>query len=285
MAVVLPESAAYEHFRWAVPLIVMKNLSILTLLSILLFSCTRVSTAVPTSTAINTPLPTATLTPNPTGTSAPEPTETLTATPAPTQNPYVVLAQIFTCGDGIIDISTNASFNGLFKPKGFDQYHGHMDIFLPDGCDIKTDQMFSPITGTIERYEFQESDPGATNWGYHLIFPKGIYPSGIEAAFLFAGVKDFDVSQIRQVVLDFGHLNCKTGKVSVGEPICTVVPMPAKYGPTRVAIQVGVDLINGKGYMFSPTLFDWTGEKWSCDRVPSDCYCEPQPNFYKPGTP
>ena len=169
--------------------------------------------------------------------------------------------------------------------KGFDQYHGHMDIFPPDGCDISKDSMNSPITGTIERYEFYEPDVGGTNWGYKLIFPSRVYPAGIESAFSFAGVSNFKVSQVSQIVIDIGHVNCKTGKVVAGEPICTIVPMPAKYGATRIAINIGIDLKNGKGYMFTPTLFEWTGAKWSCERVPSDGYCEPQPNIYKPGTP
>jgi len=255
----------------------MKYRIIIYLLPIILVSCAPALTPAPISTSTFIPQPTITFTQ--------EPTATSTTTPIPTKNPYVILVQLFTCGDGVIDISTNASFNGLFKPQGFDQYHGHMDIFPPDGCDIGKDQMNSPITGTIERYEFYEPDEGATNWGYHLIFPNGVYPAGIEAAFSFAGVENFKISQVSRIVLDFGHLNCKAGKVVVGEPICSVVPMLAKYGATRVAIQVGIDLKDGTGYMFSPTLFEWTGAKWDCHKVPSDSYCEPQPNFYKQGTP
>jgi hypothetical protein len=241
---------------------------------------TSTPTATPTATSTTAPMPTLipTLTLTPTSTA----TSTSVAAPTPARNPYVVLVQPFACGDGITDISTNASFNGLFKSQGFDQYHGHMDIFPPDGCDISKDQMNAPITGTIKRYEFYEPDEGATNWGYHLIFPSGIYPAGIEAAFGFAGVSNFRLSQVSQVVLDVGHLTCKTGKVIAGEPICSVVPMPPKYGATRIAMQVGIDLKDGRGYMFSPTLFRWTGPKWDCHRVPGDSYCDPRPNFYKP---
>ena len=61
----------------------MKNLSILTLLAILLVSCAPASTTVPVSTATDTPLPTATLTPEPTATFTPPPTATSTPTKTP----------------------------------------------------------------------------------------------------------------------------------------------------------------------------------------------------------
>jgi hypothetical protein len=255
----------------------MKRQIIFSLLFVLLTSCAQASSLGHNDTSTPIPQPTATFTQTPIAMPS--------VTPIPTKNPYVVLVQLFTCGDGITDISTNGSPNGLFKPEGIDAYHGHMDVFPPDGCDISKDQMNSPITGIIERYEFYEPDVGGTNWGYHLIFPDEVYPAGIETAFSFAGVVSFKISQVSRVVIDFGHVNCKTGKVVAGEPICTVVPMPAKYGATRIAINIGVVLKDGRGYMFTPTLFEWTGAKWDCHRVPSDSYCEPQPNFYKPGTP
>ena len=71
-----------------------------------------------------------------------------------------------------------------------------MDILPPDGCDIEIDQMNSPITGTIERYKFYEPDVDGTNWSYHLVFPSGIYPAGIEAAFSFADFENFRISQV-----------------------------------------------------------------------------------------
>ena len=112
------------------------------------------------------------------------------------------------------------------QSEGVDQYHGHMDIFPPDGCDISRDSMNSPITGTIERYEFYEPDVGGTNWGYKLIFPSRVYPAGIESAFSFAGVSNFKVSQVSQIVIDIGHVNCKTGKVVAGEPIVLLCLCP-----------------------------------------------------------
>lgn len=218
----------------------------------------------------------------PTETATPESTSTATATLTEEPLQYVTLLQPFTCGDGIVDIGTNASFNGLFIPTGFDQYHGHMDILLPDGCDINTATMLAPISGRIEKYTFVESDAGGTNWGYHLVFPQGVYPNGIDQAFQFAGIGNFEVSQIKRIILDIGHLDCITGIVTAGEPICTVIPMPSIYGETRVAMQVGIDLNDGKGFMFSPTLFQWTGPTWECNRVLSEGYCDPKPNFYAP---
>lgn len=220
--------------------------------------------------------------PAPAATPTPQPTETLEPRITPTMYPYVILSEPFICGDGITDISTNASFNGLFKPNGFDQYHGHMDIYLPDGCDFTKDKMFSPIDGFVTKYSLPPDEAGE-GWGYDITFPKGVYPAGIENAFIFSGISNFKISQVNKINISIGHVNCKEGAVSAGEPICSIIPMPAKFGKTRMAMQIGIDLVDGRGFMFSPTLFQWSGEKWSCDRVPRDSYCEPRPNFYRPG--
>ena len=49
-------------------------------------------------------------------------TTLITDTLKPTSSPYIILLQPFVCGDGVTDISTNTSFNGLFKSNGFGQY-------------------------------------------------------------------------------------------------------------------------------------------------------------------
>lgn len=223
--------------------------------------------------------------PSPVATQTPQPTVTLKPTITPTRNPYVILSNLFSCGDKIIDIATNGSPNGIFKPEGIDQYHGHMDIYPPDGCDITKDKMMSPISGRVEKYTFYEPDAGGTNWGYKIYFPKDTYPAGIEDAFSFSGINNFNILQVREIIIDIGHVECKVGMVSAEEPLCSVVPMPAKYGETRIAINVGITLKDGRGFMYTPTLFKWSGPEWSCDRVKGNgSYCEPQPNFYRSGT-
>ncbi len=246
-----------------------EKLFVIFVLFIFLSSCSPTYAPSPTNTVVPTPMPT--------GTSLP------TLTPSPRINPFVILYEPFSCGDGITDISTNASFNGLFKSNGFDQSHGHMDILPPDGCDITIDKLNSPITGNVTKYTFEEPDEGGTNWGYKIEFPYGSYPAGIEEAFRFSGINDFDISMVKRVEIDIAHVECKVGDVYVGEPFCSVVPMPEKYGETRIAMQIGIDLIDGRGFMFSPTLFKWNGHEWECDKVPIDSFCEPSPNFYKPG--
>ena len=81
-----------------------------------------------------TPSPQPTLTPQPTFTSTPSatPQPTLTPTPSPI---WVTLGSPFAsdCGDGIPRIWSNDSFNGPWKDDSIDEYHGHVDIFVPKG--------------------------------------------------------------------------------------------------------------------------------------------------------
>jgi hypothetical protein len=267
----------------------MKNLSILTLLAILLVSCAPASTTVPVSTATNTPMPTATFTQEPTATFTPKPTKTLTATPKPptptptsppkpTKTPmpiiYVTLGSPFIseCGDGIPRIWSNDSFNAAGEHQ-FDDHHGHVDIFVPKGCNVNkySLEVLAIADGTVRQYSI-----GNNEYGYDITLPSNVYLAGIENAFKFAGVENFKLSGVTKIRLGLGHLqNVTIGQVKKGQPFADILPC---CGHQKLAYQVQI-MYFGMEYMFTPTLFTQDPPDWVC--VPGSPYdCEPELKDY-----
>jgi hypothetical protein len=234
-----------------------------------LVSCAPATTSVPTETAT----PTSTFVPTPTST--PKPTKTPVPTPTPI---YVTLGSPFStdCGDGVPIILVDDSFNGKFKQDGFDQFHGHVDILPPNGCDAEYFQgeVIAPVSGLITPYY---DNP----FGFHLTFPSNTYPAGIEAALRFAGIQDPDLSEISEIKLNFGHVTLLTGTVKKGDSIGDLHSDYPHANPWKLGYQITF-LYNGTEYMFTPTLFEHDPPfPWSC-RPAHEAGCEPKPNYYAP---
>lgn len=242
-----------------------------------------------TSIITMTPIPnTATklLTATKTSTPTPKPTNTPVPTPTPI---YVMLGSPFAsdCGDGVPVILSNNSFNGPFRADGFGsgsfgQSWGHMDIFVPNGCDVNSynGEVTSPVNGTIQRYDF---DGG---WGYKIFLPNDIFIDGIIDALKFSGVKNPKLKKISQVTLDLGHVDLVEGKVEKGKVIGNIVPCCGNH--KKLAYHVIV-IYAGTEYMLSPTLFpnvlpdgtilrpmlNGSSENWICAK---DSYAKNYPN-------
>jgi len=243
---------------------------------------TLLPTVAPTSTT--TPIPTATNTSapiaTPTATQVPSvtPLPTRTATPTPTIT-YVTLGAPFAkdCGDGIPRIWSNDGYNGPWYPNCNDDRHGHVDIWIPVGCNVteRTNEVLAPASGIIQKYAIGE--------GYHLLLPKGTLIQGTEDALRFSGIPKPDISLITQVRLDFGHVQMIEGTVSKGQPIGEIIPFqnsPRAPVHFKIAYKVGF-LYSRQEYAFTPTLFVQDGPKWQC--MPDSWYdCEPQPRDYAP---
>lgn len=239
------------------------------------------STPVPL-TPTNTPVPPTETPVPPSATPTPEPTNTripATATPRPpTVTPvpptpinYVTLGSPFpaNCGDGIPRIWSNDSFNGPYRADGFDERHGHVDLFVPEGCDADsfTGEVLAPASGVIRRF-----DLGAGTYGYTLDLSPGIYLRGIEEALLFAGVQSPLLSRISRIRIGLGHIDSITGSVTKGQSIGEVIPYNWQR---KIAYQVSV-IYDGTEYMFSPTIFVQDGPAWVCMLdSPYDCVAEP----------
>ena len=266
--------------------------SLIFVLAIVLVSCAPVSTITPTETAS----PTSTFAP--TSTSTPKPTRTPIPTPAPI---YEMLITPFAanCGDGISVIWANGSFNGPFKADGFGsgingEGWGHMDIFVPDGCNVNlfSGEVVSPASGTIQKY--------GDGMGYHLFLPSGVYIEGIIEALTFSGIENPNLKKISEIRLDLAHADLVEGTVEKGEVIGDIVPCCGNH--QKLAYQITINY-GGTEYMLSPTLFpnmlpdgtilrpmlNGTSENWVCAK---DSYaknfanvsdnCVPQPHFYAP---
>jgi len=245
--------------------------SLIFVLAIMLVSCAPVSTITPTETAT----PTLTFTPTITPTSTPKPSRTPIPTPSPI---YVTLGSPFStdCGDGVPIILVDDSFNGKFKQDGFDQFHGHVDILPPKGCDAESYQgeVTAPASGIITPYH---DNP----YGFHLTFPSTTYPAGIEEALKFAGVQNPDLSKISDIKLNFGHVTLKTGTVKKGDSIGDLHSDYPHANPWKLGYQITF-LYNGVEYMFTPTLFKHEPPfPWPC-KPAYEGTCEPKPNYYAP---
>lgn len=231
------------------------------------------ATYTPTATPEPTPTytPTATATPKPTATYTPEPTAT--ATEKPTATPLIMyslgLPFAVECGDGVPRIWSNDSFNGPFKSDGFDDLHGHVDIYVPYGCNVNdfSGEVLAPVSGTLKPY----SDGN----GYHLFLPDAVYIEGIEDALKFSGVDNPNLSKIRGIWINFGHLKSISDRpinVTKGQSIGDIVPYI--NGQQKLAYQISINY-GGVEYMFTPTLFIQDGPNWICVQdSPFDCVPE-----------
>lgn len=220
--------------------------------------------------------------PIPTGTSTPTstPTVTPTSTPRPTATPtpinYVTLGSPFPsdCGDGIPRIWSNDAFNGPYIYGRVDQHHGHVDIFVPEGCDLYNieREFIAPLPGVFK------PEGGSDDDVFLLDLPAGVIPAGIEDALRFAGVEDPDVNRVTDILLNFGHIQVtEVGRhVQKGEPVGEVVG--GAYHPT-IAYKIYLRY-DGTVYELSPTLFVWDTEY---KPHPDTWYdTEPEPFDYAP---
>lgn len=173
-----------------------------------------------------------------------DPLPTPTKTSAPAQV-YDTLGSPFApgCGDGEPIIWSNDSFNGPFRADGFGVDWGHVDWFVPEGCNIDTyeGEVVSPITGSISEYSM----------GYKISVPEGSYLLGTEDALKFAGIENPDLDLITKFELDIAHVDLITGYVTKGQSIGEVV---WAAGHPKIGYQVLVTYENVE-YMLSPTLF------------------------------
>jgi len=215
--------------------------------------------------------PSATNTPQPSNTSQPTTTPTIKPSPTPTLIQYVTLGSPFAsdCGDGIPRIWSNDSFNGPFK-NAFDDHHGHVDIFVPKGCNVNdfSGEVKSSVSGFMEIY--------GEGLGYMITLPSGIYIKGIENAMEYAGIDKPDLSLISKIDIAYGHIKSFSNidhEIVKGESIGDIVPC-CKQQKLGYQIQIYYD---GVEYMFSPTLFEQDDPKWICvPNSPYDCIAEPQ---------
>lgn len=125
----------------------MKNLSILTLLAILLVSCAPGPTPVPVSTVTDTPFPTSTFTPEPTATSTPELTKTQTVTPKPTATPL----RLLTPQDVILPVKVIQEYALAHFWTGTTFHAGDMIYpYIGPKHDIIT--VYAPTDGVVTGY-------------------------------------------------------------------------------------------------------------------------------------
>jgi hypothetical protein len=185
---------------------------------------------------------------------------------------YATLGPPFArdCGDGIPRIWSNDSFNGPTRLDLVDDHHGHVDIFVPEGCNIYsyTGELIAPVSGVLRHYEH----------GSSLILPEGIYIAGIQDALMFIGIDDFDLSEIAHMKMDIGHVQTIEGSVRKGQSIGEVIEAAYHY---KIGYQITV-WFRDQEYMFTPTLFrNDPPFPWPCvAQRPDDC--EPKPYDYPP---
>lgn len=185
---------------------------------------------------------------------------------------YVTLGPPFArdCGDGIPRIWGNRSFNGPTRLDLVDEHHGHVDIFVPEGCNIYsyTGELIAPVSGVLRHYEH----------GSSLILPEGVYIAGIQDALMFIGIDDFDLSEITHMKMDIGHVQTIEGSVRKGQSIGEVIEAAYHY---KIGYQITF-LFRDQEYMFTPTLFrNDPPFPWPCvAQQPDDC--EPKPYDYPP---
>jgi hypothetical protein len=239
----------------------MKRLLLLLIVSpFLIFACTPAI-----SSKVATPF--ATLAP----TKTPTPKPTLTPTPTPV---WITLGSPFAadCGDGIPRIWSNDSFNGPALNVPSDDHHGHVDIFVPSGCNIDKykGEVIAPISGTLIDCSI-EGHPYV-----YCLYPDTFYISGIVDALNFAGINNPKINLISEVRLNIGHFNSfiegmKNGAhVEIGQSIGDVVWV---RNHQKIAYQIYV-IYNGTDYALSPTLFFQESE-WICvPNSPYDCIAE-----------
>ena len=215
----------------------------------------ELTTNVPTSTITITPRPTI--------------TKTTTPTPSP-----ILLSSPFSsdCGDGPPRIWSNDSFNGVV-PQDYlryvDQHHGHVDIFVPEGCNpsLLTNELLAPFSGRVEHVQEDV---------YLLYLDTQRYPSGIINALNFIGISNPDLNKISTIYFNFGHISANPGNVIKGQPIGEVV---GGAGHWKIAYKVYLTYDDIQ-YEFSPTLLDWEVKPICHSNSWYDC--EPEKDDYAP---
>ncbi len=215
--------------------------------------------------------------PIPAPTQTPQPTQTPTIQPpaTPISIQYVTLGSPFApdCGDGIPRIWSNDSFNGQFKENGFSDNHGHVDIMPPNGCEVEKlkGEFIAPASGAIQKY-----DNGDGTFGFQLYLPSNYLINGIENALIFSGQNNIEINQIRDLHIDFGHVEITNTQAVKGQSAGEV--LYEKWNPHyKIAYQI-IFYYKNKEYMFSPTLFEQDVE-WVCyPKSPYDC--TPESNDY-----
>jgi hypothetical protein len=220
----------------------------------------------PTPTPIpptSTPLPTATAT----YTAVPPTATPIPPTPTPTVT-YVQLASPFAkqCGDGTPRVLVDNSFNGVDRDLYQPQY-GHVDIYPPIGCDIKTyrGEIVAPVSGKLYK---------ALPSYFILMAPNLMAPNtlllGVDRVLLNTEVKQFRSDRLQRIEINFGHFVPLSSfpdnhLVTQGQVIGDLVPIVGNRFPIQLAYQIDL-LYDGTGYKFSPSMFmKETGTPlWAC---------------------
>lgn len=196
-------------------------------------------------------------------------TLTPTATPKPSNSPrptatpqdqFVTLGSPFApdCGDGVPRVWSNDSPNGRWDRIVPDEHHGHVDLFVPDGCnaDLYHREVIAPISGTLVQGDksdvfFLRPDPKT-------------YINEMEDVLRRGGIENPSVERIYDWYLNIGHLSLDmVGKrLERGEPFADVV---YAYEHWKIAFQIVV-FYEGNGELiplaFSPTVFGHSN--WPC---------------------
>lgn len=249
----------------------MKTKTVIALLSIvfILALCAPVAKIVPTPT-VTAVLSTPTFPPVPSMV-----TNTPTSTPKPTKTPipivYVTLGSPFAadCGDGIPRIWSNDSWNASGEHQ-FDNHHGHVDLFVPKGCNINSynGEVVAPFNGYFSKVR-------QNIYNLDLDLSNHSYPTGIENALKFIGISNPVLSRVDSITLNFGHLKdngISYGNVLKGQPLGDIVP---EMGHHKLAYQI-ILVYQGKSFMMSPTLFAQENQPWPCVAGSEyDCVAEP----------
>lgn len=205
----------------------------------------------------------------PTITLTKEPTLSPTLTLLPTPIIYETIGSPFAsdCGDGIPRIWSNDSFNGPARDVPSDEHHGHVDIFVPKGCDINNykGEVIAPLSGNLIVGDI----PGHPN--VYLLYPDTFYINGLKEALMFIGISNPNISKVTEIRLNMGHFHSSINDIETGiyvkkgQKIGDVVPEGNHW---KLAYQIYV-ISEGIDYAISPTLFN-LDKQWPC--VPGSRY-------------
>jgi hypothetical protein len=247
----------------------MKNLSLLTLLTILFVSCAPGPTPAPASGATDTLLSTATLTPEPTGTFTLTATETPspTNTPRPTKTPIprYPLSFVFPNTSSGQSIWSNADPGAWINIDN--DYVIHFDVLAPSKNFDRNSCVLSPVEGVVNLI-FISGEPGRSE-GQVMAIDLEYLPEGIENIFspdfrneityLSHNNKysfQYEIDDIKKVGVSIGHIwvskNIVKGtSVSIGDCIGTV-DYDAWFLQDKIAYVLYIYMKDGKMFQFSP---------------------------------
>jgi hypothetical protein len=258
----------------------MKNLSLLTLLAILLVSCAPGPTPAPANAVADAPLPTATFTPEPTATFTPTVTVTPTNSPTPTETPVPQsLANVFPEKCTSQAIWTNAGASDE-KHRGWikidNGYLIHFDVAIPSNLK-PDDYILSPVNGTVINIHYVPEPNSAyaieIKIDGNIAGIENIFQNTAEINFLSHEGKfpfEYSLSDVKSITIGLAHLESfapeiEIGKVvKIGDPLATV-DFHQPFRPKKIGYVFSLYMKNGNRYDFSPCLVE-----------NKDPFCKPQ---------